>query len=99
MTASLLAGASGYSNTALLVPPRTMAQRNNSISGCTGQGLLRFWRDLMQELAVDVEERRSVCFNMDYMRVPQLVVEGLSHVRSPNQPTDVSVVDANAVWE
>jgi hypothetical protein len=53
----------------------------------------------MQELAVDVEERRSVCFNMDYMRVPQLVVEGLSHVRSPNQPTDVSVVDANAVWE
>src|SRR5258705_4009928 len=38
MTASLFAGSSGYSffmmNTPLLVPPRTMAQRNISISGC-----------------------------------------------------------------
>src|SRR5580704_3267853 len=43
MTTSLLAGSSGYSffmtNTALLVPPRTMAQRNISISGCIA-GLL-----------------------------------------------------------
>jgi hypothetical protein len=36
--------------------------------------------DLVQELAIDVEKRRPVCFHVDYMRVPQLVVEGLSHV-------------------
>jgi hypothetical protein len=29
---------------------------------------------------------------LDYMRIPQLVVEGLSHGRSPNQPSIVLVM-------
>ena len=37
----------------------------------------------MQELAIDVEKRRPASFHMDYMRVPQLIVEALSHVYSP----------------
>jgi len=37
----------------------------------------------MQELAIDVEQRRPVSFHVDYMRVPQLVVQGLSDIRSP----------------
>jgi hypothetical protein len=33
----------------------------------------------MQQVTVDIQDRRAVVGSMDYMRVPQFVVERLSH--------------------